>query len=119
VWALDTLLRKVNSNNLGAVYETGHFACQRTSLVEAAEMLGKRIFYVHASDSQYTSEDHLELGKGLIDWPTVLAALEKQGFNGVFGLDIGGNPQMRDALDGMYTRSKTFLEAALVKTNRA
>ena len=117
VWALDSLLRKVNSKNLGAVYETGHFACQRTSLVEAAEMLGKRIFYVHASDSQYTSEDHLELGKGLIDWPTVLAALQKQDFNGVIGLDIGGNPHMRDALDGMYTRSKTFLEDALAKTD--
>jgi len=116
VWALDHLLRKVNSNNLGAVYETAHFACQRTNLVEAAEMLGKRIFYVHASDSDYTNEDHLEFGKGLIDWGTVLSALAKQGFDGVFGVDIGGNPRMRDALDGIYTRSKSYLENALART---
>ena len=113
VWALDHLLRKVNSKNLGVVYETAHFACQRTALVEAAEMLGKRVFYVHASDSDYSNEDHLEIGKGKIDWKTVLAALNKHGFNGVFGIDIGGNPRMRDSLDGMYTRSRTFLENAL------
>ena len=115
VWALDHLLRKVNSNNLGAVYETAHFACQRTALVEAAEILGERIFYVHASDSDYTNEDHLEFGKGLIDLGTVLSALEKHGFDGVFGIDIGGNPRMRDSLDGMYTRSRTYLENALAK----
>ena len=115
VWALDHLLRKVNSNNLGAVYETAHFACQRTALVEAAEILGKRIFYVHASDSDYTNEDHLEIGKGAIDWDTVLSALLKQGFDGVFGVDIGGNPRMRESLDGMYTRSRTFLENALAR----
>ena len=113
VWALDHLLRKVNSNNLGAVYETAHFACQRTALVEAAEILGSRIFYVHASDSDYTNEDHLELGKGLIDWNAVLSVLSKHGFDGVFGLDIGGNSRMRDSLDGMYTRSHAFLEKAL------
>ena len=118
VWALDHLLRKVNSKNIGAVYETAHFACQRTSLVEAAEILGQRIFYVHASDSEYTREDHLELGKGLIDWEAVLLALQKHGFNGVFGIDIGGNPQMRDSLDGMYTRSKSFLESALARTEK-
>jgi len=115
VWALDHLLREVNSSNLGAVYEIAHFACQRTNLVEAAEMLGRRIFYVHASDSNYTNEDHLELGKGLIDWNIVLGALEKHGFNGVFGIDIGGNPRMRDSLDGVYTRSKNYLEKALSK----
>ena len=115
VWALDHLLRKVNSNNLGAVYETAHFACQRTSLVEAAEMLGKRIFYVHASDSDYTNEDHLEIGSGLIDWNIVLAALAKHGFDGVFGIDVGGNPRMRESLDEIYKGSRTFLENAFTK----
>jgi len=118
VWALDHLLRKVNSKNLGVVYETGHFACQRTALVEAAEILGKRIFYVHASDSDYANEDHLELGKGLIDWDTVLLALQKQGFEGVFGLDIGGNPRMQDSLDGMYARSRTYLQDALIRVTK-
>lgn len=115
VWALDRLLRQVNSNNLGAVYETAHFACQRTNLVEAAEILGKRTFYVHASDSDYTNEDHLEIGKGLIDWETALSALHKNGFAGIFGVDIGGNRQMRSSLDGMYTRSRTFLQDKLTK----
>ena len=90
-----------------------HTSPARTALVQAAEMLGKRIFYVHASDSNYTSEDHLEIGKGAIDWPTVLKALKKQGFEGVFGLDIGGDPKMRDTIDGMYARSRAYLENAI------
>lgn len=113
VWALELLMRAVHSSNLGVVFETAHLACQRTALVQAAEMLGKRIFYVHASDSDYRSEDHLEIGKGVIDWGTVLKALEKQGFEGVFGLDIGGDPKMSDSIDGMYTRSRTYLENAI------
>lgn len=116
VWGLELLMREVNSNSLGAVFETAHFACQRTALVQAAEMLGKRIFYVHASDSDYASEDHLEIGKGLIDWVTLMKALEKQHFDGVFGIDIGGNPRMRDSIDGMYSRSRTYLQNVIAGT---
>ncbi len=79
-------------------------------------MLGKRIFYVHASDSDYTSEDHLEIGKGLIDWDTVMKALEKQHFDGVFGIDIGGNTRMLDSIDGMYSRSRTYLQNVIART---
>jgi sugar phosphate isomerase/epimerase len=43
----------------------------------------------------------LEIGKSLIDWTTLLKALEKHGFDGVFGIDIGGNSKMREELDGM------------------
>jgi sugar phosphate isomerase/epimerase len=116
VWALEILMREIHSSNLGVVFETAHLTCQRTALVQAVEMLGKRIFYVHASDSDVSSEDHLEIGKGVIDWVTLLKALEKQRFDGVFGLDIGGNPQMRETIDGMYTRSRTYLENAVAKS---
>jgi sugar phosphate isomerase/epimerase len=114
-WAIEILLREVRSSNLGAVLDTAHLACQRTPLVQAVEMLGKRIFYVHASDCDYTSEDHLEIGKGKIDWVTLLNALDKQGFDGVFGIDIGGTPKMRDKLDDVYLRSKVYLTTALTK----
>lgn len=116
VWALEMLMREIHSSNLGAVFETAHLTCQRTALVQAVEMLGKRIFYVHASDSDVKSEDHLEIGKGVIDWVILLKALEKQRFDGVFGLDIGGNPQMRDTIDSMYTSSRTYLENAIAKS---
>lgn len=116
VWALEVLMREVNSSNLGVVFETAHFACQKTALVQAAEMLGKRIFYVHASDSNYRDEDHLEIGKGLIDWDTLLKALEKQEFHGIFGIDIGGNINMRGELDRMYLDSRTYLHNIITRT---
>ena len=117
VWALELLLRGVGSDNVGAVFDTAHLACQKTLLVQAVEMLGKRIFYVHGSDSDFRSEDHIEIGTGLIDWARLLAALQKQGFDGVFGLDIGGAPHMRNSIDDMYLRSRKYLENAISKSH--
>lgn len=115
VWALELLLRQIRSDNLGAVLDTAHLACQRSPLIQVVEMLGKRIFYVHASDCDYTSEDHLEIGKGLIDWENLLKALDKQGFDGFFGIDIGGSAKIRHDLDGVYLRSRTYLTEAIAK----
>jgi len=117
VWALELLFREVGSTNVGAVFDTAHLACQKTLLVQAVEMLGKKIFYVHASDSDFRSEDHIEIGKGLIDWASLLMALQKQGFGGVFGLDIGGAPHMRDSIDDTYLRSRKYLEDSIEKAN--
>ena len=115
VWALELLLREVGSSNVGAVFDTAHLACQKTLLVQAVEMLGKRIFYVHASDSDFRIEDHLEIGTGLIDWVSLSRALKKHGFDGVFGIDVGGAARMRTALDSMYVRSRKFLEDSIMK----
>ncbi len=115
VWALELLLREVGSSNVGAVFDTAHLACQKTLLVQAAEMLGKRIFYLHASDSDFRIEDHLEIGTGIIDWVGLSEVLNKQGFDGVFGIDVGGVSRMRDSLDEMYVRSRKFLEESIAK----
>ncbi len=80
-------------------------------------MLVKKIFYVHESDSYFKIEDHIEIGKGLIDWASLLMALKKQKFDGVFGLDIGGAPHMRDSIDETYLRSRKYLEDSIEKTN--
>lgn len=115
-WALELLVREVGSSNVGAVFDTAHLACQKTLLVQAVEMLGKRIFYVHASDSDFRIEDHLEIGTGLIDWVSLSMALKKQGFDGVFGIDVGGATRMRGSLDSMYLRSRKYLENSITKT---
>jgi len=117
VWAMELLLREVGSSNVGAVFDTAHLACQKTLLVQAVEMLGKKIFYVHASDSDFKIEDHIEIGKGLIDWTSLLMALKKHGFDGVFGLDIGGAPHLRDSIDDTYLQSRKYLENAIQNAN--
>jgi sugar phosphate isomerase/epimerase len=115
VWALELLMREVGSGNLGAVLDTAHLAAQKMPIVQCIEMLGKRIFYVHASDSNFQTEDHLEIGKGSIDWTNVLKALKKHNYGGYIGIDIGGKAETKNTLDTMYVNSKKHLEGQMQK----
>lgn len=109
-WALELLIREIGDRNLGAVLDVAHLAAQKMHPVLCIEMLGERIFYVHASDSNYLTEDHLEIGKGNIDWTNVLAALQKHQYKGYIGIDIGGKPELKPILDVIYMNSKIYLE---------
>ena len=105
----DSLLRvfdAVGDDNLGAVLDTAHLYAQKEILPLSVEKLGKRIYYVHAADNDGRTNLHLALGEGTIDWPVIIAALRKQGYNGVIALDMG---QVPDA-DRDYAASKVFLE---------
>ncbi len=109
-WALELLMRKVGSKNLGAVLDVAHLAAQKMPAALCAEMLGDRIFYVHASDSDFLTEDHLEIGTGRVDWEGLLKALVKHGYEGFIGIDIGGRKELKHRLDSMYVNSKKHLE---------
>lgn len=115
VWALELLMREVGSQNLGAVLDTAHLAAQKMQIEQCIEMLGKRIFYVHASDNNFLTEDHLEIGKGNINWTNVLKALKKHNYQGYIGIDIGGKHEIKNQLDTMYINSKKYLEELIQK----
>jgi len=114
-WALEMLMGKIGSKNLGAVLDVAHLAAQKLPPVQCVEMLGKRILYVHASDSDFLTEDHLEVGTGSVDWESLLIALGKHGFEGYVGIDIGGKEELKPHLDAMYTNSKRYLENLMGK----
>ena len=109
-WALELLMREVGNSNLGAVLDVAHLSAQKMNVIQCVEMLGKRIFYVHASDNDYLTEDHLEVGKGKVDWVNLLKALKKHGYTGYIGIDIGGKSELKPRLDMMYRNSKICLE---------
>ena len=117
VWALELLMQKIKSENLGAVLDVAHLAAQKMPPVLCAEMLRKRIFYVHASDNNFLTEDHLEIGTGSIDWENLLKALKKHNYQGFIGIDIGGKRELKPHLDAMYTNSKNYLENLMKKTS--
>jgi len=118
-WALELLLREIGSRNLGAVLDVAHLAAQKMSPVQCAEMLGKRIFYVHASDSDFLTEDHLEVGTGSVDWEVLFRALHKHDYGGFIGIDIGGRKELKPHLDAMYMNSKNHLENLMKKMDRS
>ena len=105
--ALLRLLDAVDSDNFGAVLDTGHLNAQKEILPLSVEKLGPRIHYVHASDNDGLTNQHLAPGKGTVDWDGVALALKKHGFTGHVAVDVGNVPN----LDAEYKESKTFLES--------
>jgi sugar phosphate isomerase/epimerase len=104
--ALLRLMEAVDSDNFGAVLDTGHLHAQKEILPLSVEKLGSRIRYVHASDNDGQTNQHLPPGKGTIDWEGVFLALKKHDFAGYVAVDVGNVP----TVDAAYTESKSFLE---------
>lgn len=104
--ALLRLMEAVDSDNFGAVLDTGHLHAQKEILPLSVEKLGSRIRYVHASDNDGQTNRHLVPGTGTVDWEGVFLALKKHEFAGYVAVDVGGVPNV----DAAYTESKTFLE---------
>jgi sugar phosphate isomerase/epimerase len=100
------LMDAVDSDNFGAVLDTGHLNAQKEILPLSVEKLAGRIHYVHASDNDGQTNQHLAPGMGTVDWDGVFLALQKHEFSGYVGVDVGGIPN----LDAQYAESKTFLE---------
>lgn len=105
------LFDHVGHENLGFVLDTGHLHAQKETLSLSVEKLGKRIFYVHLSDNDSKTNEHLGLGCGTVDFEGVFEALKKHGFSGMVGLDIGRIPNLDDEM----RRSRDFLLELLTK----
>ncbi|MEW6232758.1 MAG: sugar phosphate isomerase/epimerase family protein [Chloroflexota bacterium] len=105
--ALLRLMEAVNNPNFGAVLDTGHLHAQKEILPLSVEKLGKRIFYLHVSDNDGRTNEHLALGRGTVDWEGVFGALAKHGYRGYVAIDVGRVPD----LDLQYQESVCYLEA--------
>lgn len=104
--ALLRLMDAVDADNFGAVLDTGHLHAQKEVLPLSVEKLGSRIYYLHVSDNDGQTNEHLAPGRGTVDWEGVFQALKKHGFSGHVAVDVGGVPD----LDAQYRESKLFLE---------
>jgi sugar phosphate isomerase/epimerase len=105
------LFDHVGHENLGFVLDTGHLHAQKEILPLSVEKLGKRIFYVHLSDNDSKTNEHLGLGRGTVDFEGVFLALKKHGFSGMVGLDIGRIPDLDDEM----RRSRDYLLELLTR----
>jgi sugar phosphate isomerase/epimerase len=104
--ALLRLMDAVDADNFGAVLDTGHQHAQKEILPLCVEKLGSRIHYVHASDNDGRTNEHLAVGRGTVDWDGLFSALKKHGFSGYVAVDVGGVPDV----EAQYKESKVFLE---------
>lgn len=79
----------VGRTDFGVVFDIGHLHGQGELIPLSVEKLGPRIFLIHASDNDGTSNAHLPPGRGTVDWAATYAALAKHRFQGYTVLDIG------------------------------
>lgn len=70
------------------------------------KFFGKRLAHVHVHDNNGTEDQHLELGKGNIDWKKIVHLLKKVGYDGTITLETF-YPEERKA----FVRSKKYFEA--------
>jgi D-psicose/D-tagatose/L-ribulose 3-epimerase len=100
------LMDAVDNENFGAVLDTGHQHAQKELLPLSVEKLGSRVHYLHVSDNDGQTNQHLALGRGTVDWDGIFLALKKHGFSGYVAVDVGHVPD----LDAQVRESKAFLE---------
>lgn len=104
--ALLRLMDAVDNDSFGAVLDTGHQHAQKEILPLSIEKLGGRVYYLHVSDNDGLTNEHLAVGRGTVDWDGVFLALKKHGFSGYVAVDVGHVPD----LDAQVRESKLFLE---------
>lgn len=69
--------------NLQLTLDTGHanLAGGSRTILSFIEKFGDRIGHVHVSDNRGQHDDHLPIGAGNIDFPTVIGALRATGYD--------------------------------------
>ncbi|MEM3137539.1 MAG: sugar phosphate isomerase/epimerase family protein, partial [Thermofilaceae archaeon] len=80
--AMLRLIDEVSEDNFGSVLDIGHLHAAKELIPLSIEKLGRKIFYVHASDNDGRDNYHWAVGRGTVDWEGAFEALRKHGFTG-------------------------------------
>jgi sugar phosphate isomerase/epimerase len=109
----DSMLRLLESlpqRSVGLILDTGHMHFLRESFGLICDKFAGRIYGTHINDNDGSTDDHNPPGEGTIDWITLLAALQRSGYDGPLDLEINicNNP------DNTYLGARRFLEDKMV-----
>ena len=69
--------------------------------------------YIHLSDNRGAHVEHLPPGDGTINWDIFFEAVDRAGFKGHFGVDVGGDESGVENLDEAYQRSAQWIQDRL------
>lgn len=97
---------------LGINVDSAHALAAGDRPEEVIGAFAGRVFGVHLSDSDGEPRDlHLIPGRGIADWPAILAALRRSGYDGDFHLEL---PQERvaDDIAATFERARAAAVAA-------
>lgn len=100
----------VKKDNFKFTFDTANQFAVKENLSMALHRLKDHVDYIHISDNSGERIEHLELGKGNINWDIFFETVDLIGFEGEFGLDIGGEESAVYNLDEAYINSAEFIE---------
>ncbi|MFA7420113.1 MAG: sugar phosphate isomerase/epimerase family protein [Melioribacteraceae bacterium] len=101
---------EVKRDNLRFNFDTANLFAQKEILHLSLYKLKGLVDYIHVSDNGGFHVEHLPIGTGKINWEKFFEALDKIGFDGSFGVDIGGDESNILDLDDSYKKAAEFLE---------
>lgn len=99
----------VGRDNLRFNLDTANQFFLKDNLVLSLRRLAGSIDYIHLSDNRGHRVEHLEPGRGAINWAAFFETLDLIGFNGEIGLDIGGDESDVDDLDSAYQQTAAWV----------
>lgn len=108
---------KVKRDNLRFNFDTANLFAMRENLSLSLLRLHEHIDYIHISDNRGEKVEHLPIGKGKIDWNKFFETIDKIGFIGNFGIDIGGQESGVRKLNFSYIDAAKYLEQKWLKKN--
>jgi sugar phosphate isomerase/epimerase len=87
-------LQRGQSCEMGVILDVAHVHAGKEYLALVIPKLGRLIKLVHFSDNDGTHAYHYSPGQGIIDFPAVVAALHRAGFDGTIVVDTSGVPDI-------------------------
>lgn len=105
----------VDRENLRFNLDTANQFVMKDNLALSLRRLAGFIDYIHLSDNRGVRVEHLPAGDGAIHWQTFFETLEAVNYNGLIGLDIGGEESGVEDIDDAYRRTATWLEERLAR----
>ena len=88
----------VNHPRIGVTIDTFHANIEERNTAEAVAFLGSHLKHVHVSEN-----DRGLLGQGHVDFPGIVAALQKSGYDGYLMIEgFGYSPQEKDAPGALW-----------------
>ena len=117
--ALMTLIREASWQamqwgqpcELGVILDVAHVHAGKEYLALVIPKLGRLIKLVHFSDNDGTQAYHYSPGQGIIDFPAVVAALKRTGYEGYIVVDTSGVPDILNEALRARDYYQTLIEA--------
>lgn len=110
--AVMNLIREVGAPHMGVILDVAHVHAGKEYLSLVIPKLGRLIKLVHFSDNDGTMAYHYAIGKGKIDFKSVIRSLRRVGFDGTIVVDISGVPNIVEEA----VRAREYIRQLIAET---